>query len=229
MTADNTDNFFDKLRDKLHEVIFEADTPAGKLFDLLLIVCIGVSVILVMLDSVALIQKSWGKALYIWEWFFTLLFTVEYILRLVCVRRPILYATSFFGIVDLLAILPTYFSVFFPGSQYLLVIRILRVLRIFRVFKLVQYVSEAKLLIQALRASRRKITVFIFTVFTMVIIFGCITQNRHRPGGIRHHNDHWLRYYRGANRDSDGRIVTCFSKKAYYAGVSDLQRGGPRQ
>jgi voltage-gated potassium channel len=127
-----------------------------------------------MLDSVARIQASWGEALYKWEWFFTLLFTVEYILRLVCVRRPILYATSFFGIVDLLAILPTYFSVFFPGSQYLLVIRILRVLRIFRVFKLVQYLSETKLLIQALRASRRKITVFIFTVFTLVIIFGCI-------------------------------------------------------
>jgi voltage-gated potassium channel len=174
MTADNTDNFLAKLRHKLHEVIFEADTPAGKLFDLLLIVCIGVSVTLVMLDSVASIQDSWGEALYMWEWFFTLLFTVEYILRLVCVRRPILYATSFFGIVDLLAILPTYFSVFLPGSQYLLVIRILRVLRIFRVFKLVQYLSEAKLLIQALRASRRKITVFIFTVFTMVIIFGCV-------------------------------------------------------
>jgi len=174
MTADNSDHLFVKLRHKLHEVIFEADTPAGKLFDLLLIVCIGVSVILVMLDSVARINASWGAALYVSEWFFTLLFTVEYILRLLSVKRPMLYATSFFGIVDLLAILPTYFSVFLPGSQYLLVIRILRVLRIFRVFKLVQYLSEAKLLIQALRASRRKITVFIFTVFTLVIIFGCL-------------------------------------------------------
>jgi voltage-gated potassium channel len=174
MTSGNPDKIFANMRQKLHEVIFEADTPAGKLFDLLLIVCIGVSVTLVMLDSVASIQKSWGESLYKWEWFFTLLFTVEYILRLVSVKRPILYATSFFGIVDLLAILPTYFSMFFPGSQYLLVIRVLRVLRIFRVFKLVQYLSEAKLLIQALRASRRKITVFIFTVFTLVIIFGCL-------------------------------------------------------
>ena len=174
MTSANSDNNFANMREKLHEVIFEADTPAGKWFDLLLMVCIGVSVTLVMLDSVASIHQSWGELLYHWEWFFTILFTVEYILRLISVKRPLLYATSFFGIVDLVAILPTYFSVLFPGSQYLLVIRILRVLRIFRVFKLVQYLSEAKLLIQALRASRRKITVFIFTVFTLVIIFGCL-------------------------------------------------------
>ncbi|UCH21120.1 MAG: ion transporter [Deltaproteobacteria bacterium] len=174
MTAENTDNSFDKFRSKVHEVIFEADTPAGKLFDLLLIVCIMVSVILVMLDSVNSIRDKWGDVLYLCEWFFTLLFTIEYILRLISVRRSISYATSFFGIVDLMAILPTYFSVFLPGSQYLLVIRILRVLRIFRVFKLVQYLSEARLLIQALKASRRKITVFIFTVFTLVIIFGSL-------------------------------------------------------
>ena len=174
MTSGRLGKTFAKIREKLHEVIFEADTPVGKWFDLLLIICIGVSVTLVMLDSVASIQKSWGESLYKWEWFFTLLFTVEYILRLLSVKRPMLYATSFFGIVDLLAILPTYFSLLFPGSQYLLVIRILRVLRIFRIFKLVQYLSEAKLLVQALRASRRKITVFIFTVFTLVIIFGCL-------------------------------------------------------
>ncbi len=174
MTAENTDNSFDKFRSKVHEVIFEADTPAGKLFDLLLIVCIMVSVILVMLDSVNSIRDKWGDVLYLCEWFFTLLFTIEYILRLISVRRSISYATSFFGIVDLMAILPTYFSVFLPGSQYLLVIRVLRVLRIFRVFKLVQYLSEARLLIQALKASRRKITVFIFTVFTLVIIFGSL-------------------------------------------------------
>jgi voltage-gated potassium channel len=172
--ASDRHNSFAKFRGILHEVIFEADTPAGKLFDLLLIVSIIVSVSLVMLDSVSTIHVSWGHALYLWEWFFTIIFTMEYLLRLISVRRPILYATSFFGIVDLLAILPTYFSVFLPGSQYLLVIRILRVLRIFRVFKLVQYVSEAKLLVQALRASRRKITVFIFTVLTLVIIFGSL-------------------------------------------------------
>ena len=165
---------FGKVRRRLHEVIFEADTPAGKLFDVLLIVCIMVSVILVMLDSVSSVRNSWGKVLYLSEWFFTLLFTIEYFLRLISVGRPVLYATSFFGIVDLLAILPTYFSMFLPGSQYLLVIRVLRVLRIFRVFKLVQYLSEAMLLMQALRASRRKITVFLFVVFTLVIIFGSL-------------------------------------------------------
>ena len=173
--AENENNeSLSSARQRLHEIIFEADTAAGKLFDVCLILCIVISVILVMLDSVSSIRASWGKALYISEWFFTILFTIEYFLRLFSVGRPIKYATSFFGVIDLLAILPTYFSVILPGSQYLLVIRILRVLRIFRVFKLVQYLSEANLLIQALRASRRKITVFIFTVLTLVIIFGSL-------------------------------------------------------
>ena len=162
------------IRRRLHEIIFEADTPAGRLFDVALIVCIVISVVLVMLDSVEAIRASWGSALYAAEWMFTLFFTVEYALRLYCVGRPLKYATSFFGVVDLLAILPTYFSLIFPGSQYLLVIRILRVLRIFRVLKLVQYLGEASLLMQALRASRRKITVFLFTVLTLVMIFGCL-------------------------------------------------------
>ena len=162
------------VRHRLHEIIFEADTPEGRFFDAALIVSIVISVILVMLDSVASIQAVWGGWLYAAEWLFTLLFTVEYGLRLFCVGRPLKYATSFYGIVDLLAILPTYFSILLPGSQYLLVIRILRVLRIFRVFKLVQYLGEASLLMQALRASRRKITVFLFTVLTLVCIFGSL-------------------------------------------------------
>ncbi len=162
------------LRWRLHEIIFEADTPAGRFFDAALIVSIAISVVLVMLDSVGSIRAAWGSALYAAEWMFTLVFTVEYALRLYCVGRPLNYATSFYGIVDLLAILPTYFSILLPGSQYLLVIRILRVLRIFRVFKLVQYLGEASLLIQALRASRRKITVFLFTVLTLVCIFGSL-------------------------------------------------------
>lgn len=161
-------------RRRLHEIIFEADTPEGRLFDTALIVSIVMSVILVMLDSVASIRADWGGWLYAAEWLFTLLFTVEYGLRLFCVGRPLKYATSFYGIVDLLAILPTYFSILLPGSQYLLVIRILRVLRIFRVFKLVQYLGEASLLMQALRESRRKITVFLFTVLTLVCIFGSL-------------------------------------------------------
>ncbi|MCJ7771635.1 MAG: ion transporter [Desulfobacterales bacterium] len=161
-----------KLKKRLHEIIFEADTPAGKYFDVILIIGILVSVLMVMLDSVSAIQKSYGGFLYAAEWFFTILFTIEYVLRLYCVRRPILYARSFYGIVDLLAILPTYLSILIPGSQYFLVIRLLRVLRIFRVLKLVQYLSEARLLINALRASKRKIIVFLFTVLTLVVIFG---------------------------------------------------------
>ena len=163
-----------RLRAKLHEIIFEADTPAGKVFDVLLIASIVVSVVLVMLDSVSRIQLAYGELLYLGEWFFTLLFTVEYILRLGCVGRPLAYATSFFGVVDLLAVLPTYLSIFFPGTQYFLVIRVLRVLRIFRVLKLVTYVGETLVLMQALRASRRKITVFLFAVLTLVIIFGAL-------------------------------------------------------
>ncbi len=162
------------LRARLHEIIFEADTPAGKLFDVLLIVSIILSVIMVMLDSVGSIRASYGRLLYFGEWFFTILFTIEYLLRLYSVGRPAAYATSFFGIIDLLAVLPTYLSIFFPGTQYFLIIRILRVLRIFRVLKLVQYLGEARMLSQALRASRRKITVFLFGVLTVVVIFGAL-------------------------------------------------------
>ncbi len=162
------------LRAKLHEIIFEADTPAGKLFDVLLIVSILLSVALVMLDSVESVQLPYGRWLYLGEWLFTILFTIEYLLRLYSVGRPGAYATSFFGIIDLMAVLPTYLSIFIPGTQYLLVIRILRVLRIFRVLKLVQYLGAARMLGQALRASRRKITVFLFVVLTVVVIFGAL-------------------------------------------------------
>ena len=167
-------NSSNSVRSRLHEIIFEADTPAGKLFDVLLILSIVASVVLVMLDSVGNIQKAYGDLLYLGEWFFTILFTIEYFLRLYSVGRPLSYATSFFGMVDLLAILPTYLSLIFPGAQYFLVIRILRVLRVFRVLKLVQYVSEARVLMQALRASGRKITVFLFVVMTLVVIFGSL-------------------------------------------------------
>jgi voltage-gated potassium channel len=163
-----------RLRLRLHEIIFEADTVAGKAFDVLLIASIIVSVVLAMLDSVEAIRTVYGRWLYRGEWFFTLLFTVEYLLRLFCVQRPFLYARSFFGIVDLLAILPTYLSVILPGGHYFIIIRVLRLLRIFRVFKLVQFLSEARLLLYALRASIRKIAVFLFAVFTLVIIFGAL-------------------------------------------------------
>lgn len=156
----------------LHTVIFEADTPAGKFFDVALILCILASVLVVMLDSVSSINAEHGRLLYTIEWFFTIVFTVEYILRLACIGRPSAYARSFFGIVDLLAVLPTYLSILLPSSRYLLVIRLLRVLRIFRVLKFVQFVSEASQLRRALIASRRKISVFLFAVLTIVVILG---------------------------------------------------------
>jgi voltage-gated potassium channel len=163
-----------RWRFKLHEVIFEADTPAGKWFDVLLILSILASVLMVMLDSVSAIQKTYGQILLAGEWLFTILFTIEYLLRLLSVGRPLAYATSFFGIVDLLAILPTYLSIFIPGAQYFMIIRLLRVLRIFRILKLVQYLGEARLLMQALRASRRKIIVFLLVVLILVTIFGSL-------------------------------------------------------
>lgn len=158
----------------LHEVIFEADTPAGKWFDVILIICILFSVIVVMLDSTASVRNVHGELLHTMEWFITILFSIEYVLRIVSVGKPVRYVTSFFGIVDLLAILPTYLSLVIPGSQFLAVIRVLRVLRIFRVLKLVQYLAEARVLMQALLASRRKITIFLSTVITLVIVLGSL-------------------------------------------------------
>ncbi|HKO60570.1 MAG TPA: ion transporter [Pyrinomonadaceae bacterium] len=161
-------------RARLHEIIFEADTRAGRLFDLVLIWLILLSVATVVLESVRQVRMQYGDLLYTLEWVFTLLFTVEYLLRLLSVRRPLRYATSFFGIVDLLAIIPTYLSIFVPGSQYLLVIRILRLLRVFRLLKLSEYVAEADTLRRALRASRRKISVFLSAVVLLVVVIGAL-------------------------------------------------------
>jgi voltage-gated potassium channel len=132
------------------------------------------SVIAVMLDSVPSVRKEYGYSLYLVEWLFTILFTIEYIFRLLSVGKPLRYATSYYGVIDLMAIVPTYLSMIIPGTQYLLVIRVLRVLRIFRVLKLAKYLKQSQILVAALRASRRKITVFIFAVFTLVIIFGSL-------------------------------------------------------
>jgi voltage-gated potassium channel len=161
-------------KDSVRIVIFEANTPAGKTFDVGLIICIIASVLAVMLDSVPWIHSRFGEEFYVAEWIFTILFTIEYGLRLWCIQNKALYARSFYGIVDLLGILPTYLSLFFAGTQYLLVIRVLRVLRVFRVLRMVRYVGEAELLVQALRASSRKIIVFISTVVALVIIFGSL-------------------------------------------------------
>ncbi len=162
------------IRQRLHEIIFEADTPAGKLFDLLLIVSILASVLVVMLDTIAPLHAAYGPLFLGLEWFFTILFTIEYLLRLSCIGRPLKYACSFYGIVDLLSILPTYVSLLLPSGKYFLVIRILRLLRVFRVLKLVQYVGESNYLQKALWASRRKILVFLFAVSLLMVIFGAI-------------------------------------------------------
>ncbi len=159
---------------RLHEIIFEADTKAGKAFDVILIVSIIASVLVVMLDSVASYREVYGDWFYQIEWFFTILFTVEYFLRIISVKRPWGYIFSFYGLVDLFSILPTYISILLPGSQYFLVIRILRVLRVFRVLKFTQYLIEINQLREALASSRRKITVFIFTVVTITVIVGSL-------------------------------------------------------
>jgi len=165
---------FDRTRKKIYEIIFEAETPAGKSFDILLLWAIIISVIAVLLESVTGFREQHGLLLRRLEWAFTILFTVEYFLRLICVEKPWRYATSFFGIVDLLAILPTYLSLYFVGTQSLLVIRGLRLLRIFRIFKLARFISEAKVLMMALRASRIKIMLFIGTVLSLVLILGTV-------------------------------------------------------
>lgn len=159
-------------RRQLHEVIFEADTPAGQAFDIALLLLIVASVVAVMLESMQGVRDQFGHVLRAAEWGFTIVFTIEYALRLLSVGKPMRYARSFFGIVDLLAVAPTYLSLFVAGTQSLIVIRALRLLRVFRVFKLARYLGEADVLLRALRASGRKIIVFLGAVLTLVLIMG---------------------------------------------------------
>lgn len=163
-----------RWRSKLHEVIFEADTPSGKAFDVALLVVILASVLVVLLESVPSVRADHGRTLWVAEWTFTVLFTVEYLLRLLSVRQPARYARSFFGIVDLLAVLPTYLSVLLPGAQTLLVVRALRLLRVFRILKLGEFLGEARMLSLALKASVRKILVFLAVVLVLVLIIGSL-------------------------------------------------------
>ena len=174
MNGDQKNTFNENWRTKLHTIIFEAETPAGKLFDVILLWSILISVAVVMLDSIAEVNAKYGELLLGLEWFFTIAFTIEYMLRLICVNKPLRYAFSFFGIVDFLAVIPTYLSLVFVGYQYLLVIRILRLLRVFRIFKLTHLISQASILKEALKASRGKIVVFLTTVLSMVIIIGSL-------------------------------------------------------
>lgn len=159
-------------RERIYTIIFEADTRAGRRFDLCLIAAIIFSVVVVILDSVAAIGDR-HAALFTWlEWSFTLLFTGEYLLRLACVRHPVRYMTSLFGVIDLLAILPTYIALFFPEAYALMDVRILRLLRAFRVLKLVPYVAEYGVLLDAFYASRRKILIFLSFVMLVVLLMG---------------------------------------------------------
>lgn len=158
----------------LYTVIFEADTRAGRAFDIALLVAIVVSVAVVVLDSVAAIGARHGELLGVLEWLFTLLFTAEYIARLACVRRPLRYATSFFGVIDLLSILPTWLAIFVPELHALIDVRILRLLRVFRIFKLTHYAHEYGQLARAVAASRRKILVFLGFVSMVVLVAGTL-------------------------------------------------------
>jgi voltage-gated potassium channel len=161
-----------KLR--LYLIIFESDTRGGKLFDVCLLTAIGLSVIVVMLDSVESIRSTHPALIDGVEWFFTILFSLEYLARLACVRRPLQYVLSFYGIIDLFAFLPSYLDLFLPAASYLLTVRVLRLLRIFRVLKFAEFIQESEVLINALYASRRKITVFISFVMGVVLIMGSL-------------------------------------------------------
>jgi voltage-gated potassium channel len=162
------------FRQRLHTVIFEADTRAGRAFDVALILCILASIGLVVLESVASVGTRWRRELIAAELAFTVLFTIEYALRLVAVRRPLAYARSPLGIIDLLAIAPTWLALAIPGAQFFLSVRVLRLLRIFRILKLSEYLSEAAVITTALWASRRKIGVFLYAVLTLVVLIGAL-------------------------------------------------------
>jgi voltage-gated potassium channel len=163
-----------RWRARLHEIIFESDTVEGRAFDGTLTFLIIASVTAVILESVPSIQFLYGDILIRLEWWFTILFTIEYIIRLIAVRHPARYAKSFFGVIDLLSVLPTYLSLFIPGAQAFLVIRAFRILRMFRIFKMARYVKEADFLMTAVRHSHPKITVFIFCIIAIVIMSGTL-------------------------------------------------------
>jgi voltage-gated potassium channel len=159
---------------QLYSVIFESDTTPGKAFDVLLLVLIVASVVAVCLESMPTFQATHGSALRVFEWVFTISFSLEFLLRVVMLKNPMRYLFSFFGVVDLLAVLPTYVGLLYPESRYLTVVRVLRLLRVFRIFKLHHYISESSALTAAMVASRRKIAVFVFFVLNAVIVIGSV-------------------------------------------------------
>jgi voltage-gated potassium channel len=161
-------------RDTLYRIIFEADTPQGKAFDLVLVICIVISVLVVMLDSVASMHHHWGGALHFLEWMFTIIFTVEYIARVISVHKATGYIFSFMGMVDLLSTLPSYIGLLLSGPTYTMALRLLRLLRIFRVLKLAYYLEESAVMAHALAASRRKLLVFLLAILLLVMILGTL-------------------------------------------------------
>lgn len=162
------------VRHRLYEVIFESETRWGKAFDVSLLVTIVASVILVILESVASIREQWGTWLHVAEWIVTAGFTIEYALRLYCVRSPAKYARSFFGVVDLISILPAYLELFVEGTHFLMIVRVLRLLRVFRIFKLAHFLQEGDILLAAVKASRPKVTVFLTAVCTSAVVMGTL-------------------------------------------------------
>lgn len=165
---------FSPFRERLHQIVFEAETPEGRWFDVALLFMILLSIVLLMLETVPSLSAKWGHLFYVLEWVITVFFTVEYIVRLYCVYRPWRYITSFYGIVDITSILPVYLDILFPGAHSLLIVRSLRLMRLFRIFKLDIFVNQGNLLVQAIKTSREKILVFMFFILLMVGIFGSI-------------------------------------------------------
>lgn len=165
---------FSPFRERLHELIFEADTKEGKWFDIILLIAILASVIIVIIESVPSYQDQYGGIFTALEWVFTIFFTIEYGLRLYAVHKPMKYAKSFFGVIDLMSILPTYLSLIFAGTHSLMIVRGLRLLRVFRIFKLANFLSQGQVIMAALKASRDKIFVFVIFILIMVSIFGSI-------------------------------------------------------
>lgn len=173
----------DALREKLFTTIFGTDTPAGKRFDIVLIVAILLSVVALMAESVNAISAAYGGYFRVLEWVLTFCFTLEYATRIYCSPEPGRYVRSFYGVVDLVAILPTYISLIVPGANYLLAIRLLRFLRIFRVLKLVRYLREANTLLRSISLARRKISVFFFSVLVLAVILGTVMYVIEGPSG----------------------------------------------
>ena len=165
---------FSKLKEKIHIIIFEAETPSGKFFDIILITAIILSVLTVCLESIVSLRQNYGPLFFYIEWVFTIGFSIEYILRVFSARKPLSYILSFYGVIDLLAILPTYIAPIYSGFQSLHVIRSIRLIRIFRLFKLTRYVGEGEVLMKALRSSRYKITIFLFTVLSIALFAGAL-------------------------------------------------------